>query len=145
MIRRQPRSTRTDTLLPYTTLFRSALFPEQGEVDLERGRTRGNDRAQHGLIARLAPIGGLGKGFGKAALRFAQARGFAHAGLSGEHDAGPAFLGIVMRDITDRLHPVPRFSAFELEAGRQRWPGRRAAPVTACTNSTIHLTVGHAS
>src|SRR3546814_11584130 len=30
MIRRPPRSTRTDTLFPYTTLFRS--------VDLERGR-----------------------------------------------------------------------------------------------------------
>src|SRR3546814_3458249 len=28
MIRRPPRSTRTDTLFPYTTLFRSAPFPE---------------------------------------------------------------------------------------------------------------------
>src|SRR3546814_111837 len=28
MIRRPPRSTRTDTLFPYTTLFRSADFPE---------------------------------------------------------------------------------------------------------------------
>src|SRR3546814_15314736 len=27
MIRRPPRSTRTDTLFPYTTLFRSPLFP----------------------------------------------------------------------------------------------------------------------
>src|SRR3546814_951762 len=27
MIRRPPRSTRTDTLFPYTTLFRSILFP----------------------------------------------------------------------------------------------------------------------
>src|SRR3546814_11215225 len=27
MIRRPPRSTRTDTLFPYTTLFRSALWP----------------------------------------------------------------------------------------------------------------------
>src|SRR3546814_14675849 len=27
MIRRPPRSTRTDTLLPYTTLFRSKLIP----------------------------------------------------------------------------------------------------------------------
>src|SRR3546814_11398720 len=27
MIRRPPRSTRTDTLLPYTTLFRSAISP----------------------------------------------------------------------------------------------------------------------
>src|SRR3546814_1933060 len=33
MIRRPPRSTRTDTLLPYTTLFRSARFQEG------RGRT----------------------------------------------------------------------------------------------------------
>src|SRR3546814_1584309 len=29
MIRRPPRSTRTDTLFPYTTLFRSALLPRQ--------------------------------------------------------------------------------------------------------------------
>src|SRR3546814_5160401 len=28
MIRRPPRSTRTDTLFPYTTLFRSACTPE---------------------------------------------------------------------------------------------------------------------
>src|SRR3546814_4474118 len=27
MIRRPPRSTRTDTLFPYTTLFRSPLYP----------------------------------------------------------------------------------------------------------------------
>src|SRR3546814_3827520 len=30
MIRRPPRSTRTDTLFPYTTLFRSALFKAAG-------------------------------------------------------------------------------------------------------------------
>src|SRR3546814_8642581 len=30
MIRRPPRSTRTDTLFPYTTLFRSALTPDYG-------------------------------------------------------------------------------------------------------------------
>src|SRR3546814_17833260 len=29
MIRRPPRSTRTDTLFPYTTLFRSSRFPLQ--------------------------------------------------------------------------------------------------------------------
>src|SRR3546814_19069977 len=29
MIRRPPRSTRTDTLFPYTTLFRSAAAPEK--------------------------------------------------------------------------------------------------------------------
>src|SRR3546814_1353975 len=30
MIRRPPRSTRTDTLFPYTTLFRSLRFTERG-------------------------------------------------------------------------------------------------------------------
>src|SRR3546814_10201312 len=41
MIRRPPRSTRTDTLFPYTTLFRSRLSipagPEHAEVVRERG------------------------------------------------------------------------------------------------------------
>src|SRR3546814_18837815 len=39
MIRRPPRSTRTDTLFPYTTLFRSLLFPGHAieEFDLLRG------------------------------------------------------------------------------------------------------------
>src|SRR3546814_2229147 len=37
MIRRPPRSTRTDTLVPYTTLFRSSLdnlAPHRGEIVL---------------------------------------------------------------------------------------------------------------
>src|SRR3546814_15394646 len=42
MIRRPPRSTRTDTLFPYTTLFRSLL--------LELGQHVGGDPADH-LIA----------------------------------------------------------------------------------------------
>src|SRR3546814_10519958 len=33
MIRRPPRSTRTDTLFPYTTLFRSGGLVFQGQVD----------------------------------------------------------------------------------------------------------------
>src|SRR3546814_5092614 len=32
MIRRPPRSTRTDTLFPYTTLFRSFTEPDRGRV-----------------------------------------------------------------------------------------------------------------
>src|SRR3546814_14456463 len=35
MIRRPPRSTRTDTLFPYTTLFRSGLVAVAGLADLE--------------------------------------------------------------------------------------------------------------
>src|SRR3546814_693928 len=42
MIRRPPRSTRTDTLFPYTTLFRSGL------VGAGVGRS-GRDRMEHGL------------------------------------------------------------------------------------------------
>src|SRR3546814_21111092 len=33
MIRRPPRSTRTDTLFPYTTLFRSANFANEAGLD----------------------------------------------------------------------------------------------------------------
>src|SRR3546814_6970095 len=36
MIRRPPRSTRTDTLFPYTTLFRSRLAEDHLEALLER-------------------------------------------------------------------------------------------------------------
>src|SRR3546814_13642932 len=44
MIRRPPRSTRTDTLFPYTTLFRSqvdddTVIPQQ--VEVQRGDSRG--------------------------------------------------------------------------------------------------------
>src|SRR3546814_5776346 len=46
MIRRPPRSTRTDTLVPYTTLFRSArlLCPEQSGRRLSRARSRAAPR-----------------------------------------------------------------------------------------------------
>src|SRR3546814_3010010 len=36
MIRRPPRSTRTDTLFPYTTLFRSSVLSAAGGEDLEQ-------------------------------------------------------------------------------------------------------------
>src|SRR3546814_1315494 len=39
MIRRPPRSTRTDTLFPYTTLFRSLSFLVGDDNRQERGRT----------------------------------------------------------------------------------------------------------
>src|SRR3546814_16792631 len=45
MIRPPPRSTRTDTLFPYTTLFRSRL-PQPSDVD----RLHGRDRHRHVLV-----------------------------------------------------------------------------------------------
>src|SRR3546814_4638870 len=50
LIRRPPRSTRTDTLFPYTTLFRSGFQPAQsGELieQEEDGPRRFGDRAGH--------------------------------------------------------------------------------------------------
>src|SRR3546814_6353935 len=43
MIRRPPRSTRTDTLFPYTTLFRSPDLPRQIRLG-PRGRNAGDGR-----------------------------------------------------------------------------------------------------
>src|SRR3546814_9949730 len=56
MIRRPPRSTRTDTLFPYTTLFRSAGAPQGDPEDLlgiERGQLHGR-RAQLARPGRTA-------------------------------------------------------------------------------------------
>src|SRR3546814_5771095 len=64
MIRRPPRSTRTDTLFPYTTLFRSLpgrvllLLPHEAEILLRRVRILGVVE-HHGLgeqmqLGRLA-------------------------------------------------------------------------------------------
>src|SRR3546814_4755688 len=46
MIRRPPRSTRTDTLFPYTTLFRSICATPT--VFLSAGRTRPNQQPRRG-------------------------------------------------------------------------------------------------
>src|SRR3546814_14909944 len=45
MIRRPPRSTRTDTLVPYTTLFRSHRAGLRGGVPVLPDRRRGQGRA----------------------------------------------------------------------------------------------------
>src|SRR3546814_12624828 len=52
MIRRPPRSTRTDTLFPYTTLFRS-VQQRLGLVELRDGR----QSRQGGLGAELRELG----------------------------------------------------------------------------------------
>src|SRR3546814_11528809 len=48
MIRRPPRSTRTDTLFPYTTLFRSPWVTTE--------KIRKPDREQHDVRARPIPV-----------------------------------------------------------------------------------------
>src|SRR3546814_15660982 len=47
MIRRPPRSTRTDTLFPYTTLFRSRYTPLRGALGMNGGESRNPSIAVH--------------------------------------------------------------------------------------------------
>src|SRR3546814_7130067 len=49
MIRRPPRSTRTDTLFPYTTLFRSHHFAARPGADQDREQTGKDHRHGHRL------------------------------------------------------------------------------------------------
>src|SRR3546814_83378 len=65
MIRRPPRSTRTDTLFPYTTLFRS---PGPPKAPGQAGRQN-----QQPPLARSEPTGKAGSGLSRVSIK-AQAR-----------------------------------------------------------------------
>src|SRR3546814_2979036 len=54
MIRRPPRSTRTDTLFPYTTLFRSRLLAQFLKVRLFRFRY--DDRSTEQRVAQAVTL-----------------------------------------------------------------------------------------
>src|SRR3546814_17113565 len=54
MIRRPPRSTRTDTLFPYTTLFRSSDRDQRDEREHRAGRTLRNRHRHERLAEREA-------------------------------------------------------------------------------------------
>src|SRR3546814_13747901 len=54
MIRRPPRSTRTDTLFPYTTLFRSQLREWADEYDELRQQLLAEEQALGGAESPLA-------------------------------------------------------------------------------------------
>src|SRR3546814_1409870 len=60
MIRRPPRSTRTDTLFPYTTLFRSARLRElghdYGDFDAHNGLWEMAQKTAHDGLARMALV-----------------------------------------------------------------------------------------
>src|SRR3546814_7111986 len=70
MIRRPPRSTRTDTLFPYTTLFRSLLFHGPLRQVRRSGRPRRGDqgggvpgRARGLCQLSLRPLAGAQAGY----------------------------------------------------------------------------------
>src|SRR3546814_19832934 len=60
MIRRPPRSTRTDTLFPYTTLFRSLLAQSSAEPR-STGTLAG--RVEHGGVGHAGPLDDRARGF----------------------------------------------------------------------------------
>src|SRR3546814_1645697 len=55
MIRRPPRSTRTDTLFPYTTLFRSNLVPVTALGAVEANLHKGQVYALIGILTTPTP------------------------------------------------------------------------------------------
>src|SRR3546814_20908777 len=82
MIRRPPRSTRTDTLFPYTTLFRSSAKSNGHGMSLHRSLSANiNYRAKSGLLLierhplALACLG-FGVPFGGASVSLALALRF---------------------------------------------------------------------
>src|SRR3546814_3819102 len=72
MRRRPTRSTRTDTLFPYTTLVRSKSTPYAAQVAAD---TAGKRAAEHGVRTLEVEVKGPGSGR-ESALRALQAVGF---------------------------------------------------------------------
>src|SRR3546814_18170854 len=104
MIRRPPRSTRTDTLFPYTTLFRSMTSPLYLAIDtphLDAELTLAQKVRRH--------VGGL-----KLGLEF-----FCENGHHGVHEMAklglPIFLGL-------KLHDIPNPVAKAIQALRHIAP-----------------------
>src|SRR3546814_4624930 len=105
MIRRPPRSTRTDTLVPYTTLFRSAVQLQRAAGRVSRVRRAGRTARIRPRSRRPQPCAQPEKGRGGAvgeiepalALLYAGARKPRQSLWFRPHDtvAGPARRGAV--------------------------------------------------
>src|SRR3546814_15496388 len=109
MIRRPPRSTRTDTLFPYTTLFRS-LGIEGKEVGIARGGIKVDvhrvveqhiDAAEFGHCRRDHAIEIIGV-----------------ADIDGERDGSPARFGDGVRGLRSEEGRVGKAC---VSTGRSRW------------------------
>src|SRR3546814_9235916 len=70
MIRPPPRSTRTDTLFPYTTLFRSDLLLTNRGPDPDRSLAAPLQHRPAAQRARISATGARGRPIASVALRF---------------------------------------------------------------------------
>src|SRR3546814_10969057 len=112
MIRRPPRSTRTDTLFPYTTLFRSGFRKDDAELR--------RDRVDQPLLEpRVVGVGQAARQRGQQAVRADVGEGGdqAHAGCC----IRKAAAGALVTKAESRPSPQP------LSRGRERRPGAGSA------------------
>src|SRR3546814_17580512 len=106
MIRRPPRSTRTDTLFPYTTLFRSAFGVEHGG----RGDADGRLAAAHLAIDDRGAFAAIDKQPGD---------GVDHIGLRGEQ--------LALERGEEQLTMPPHRAGGDRRIGEVEWGGRVVA------------------
>src|SRR3546814_2910253 len=107
MIRRPPRSTRTDTLFPYTTLFRSARPDgDSGVAAVGAGRTRrGAGTAARTGSGALGPVAdparpegaGAGRGAGRRRWTLCAAGGARRVPCTGRSEEHTSELPSLMR------------------------------------------------
>src|SRR3546814_11876931 len=103
MIRRPPRSTRTDTLFPYTTLFRSVDYQPCRQVEAVAG-----SRGDEADVARRPVPAALQVG-GDVAAEAGQCQRPGEAGTAAENDPGER---LQRRELGDLRH------SLQLEIGR---------------------------
>src|SRR3546814_4503448 len=118
MIRRPPRSTRTDTLFPYTTLFRSTVVRQAVSVIVDQLHIQPAEQpALLELVGHLLVVGHGGDRCGRHRY-CSERRGFGHAPALDDVDAI-----IVAEGANDRFgarraadrHPLQRREALRSE------------------------------
>src|SRR3546814_13495924 len=136
MIRRPPRSTRTDTLFPYTTLFRSCAFDRAGPLVPE------DRRRQHRTVGVAVDVGAADAGVGDVdddpprggiceALRaLAQFSGSGHGQLGAlAHAPTP----VITPDGTRAARMPPASASFPYSRVRRPTTSARPPPVSVPT------------
>src|SRR3546814_11276199 len=116
MIRRPPRSTRTDTLFPYTTLFRSILaFLERDRAAVDGGDVADDGEAEAGAglleveaSAAIETVGAFRLGDAGAVILHLDLDAVRRA-LDRHADAAPAIFGRVLAEVAEPLVQVLTF------------------------------------
>src|SRR3546814_10253877 len=113
MIRRPPRSTRTDTLLPYTTLFRSGDVALPGPVPKAGPRTHANPDEHWALVRRMLhdEQSAIIEDRVAACLVLLYAQPLAKIVALTVHDINTAADGTYLPLATDPWHPIPPLNA----------------------------------